>query len=321
MSAITDITIIGAGPVGLFAAFYAHLRNASVAIIDSLPQVGGQPAILYPEKKILDLPGFPAITGSDLTEQLMTQLAAFETDIFLNESVTAITPGEVITIETTKGAHQTRALILAIGGGAFKPRSLDLDGISDIPNVHYHVENIAHYQGQEVVILGGGDSAVDWSIAFNDIGAKTHIVHRRETFRAMEHSVATLKTSDVTVHTPYLPTAITHKDGKLHLTIQKVKSDQTQTFICDHLFVNYGFKSSTGRLKEWGLDLERHKIKVNSKQETSIPGVYAAGDCCHYPGKVDLIATGFGEAPTAVNNAMAYLFPDKRVQPKHSTSK
>lgn len=207
-----------------------------------------------------------------------------------------------------------------MGGGAFKPRTLDIEGAEDFDNVHYHVSNIQQYQGQQVTVLGGGDSAVDWALAFDKI-APTTIIHRRDNFRALEHSVEKLKHSSVQIKTPFVPSRLIGENGQAtHLEITKVKSDETELIPIDHLFVNYGFKSSIGNLKEWGVELQRHKIKVNQKQETSLPGIYACGDCCFYEGKIDLIATGLGEAPTAVNNAINYIYPDKKVQPTHSTS-
>ncbi len=322
MSELYDITIIGGGPVGLFAAFYAHLRHAKVKLIDSLPQLGGQPAILYPEKTILDIPAFPAISGQDLTENLIKQLDAFETAICLEETVTAIDQADDhLVLTTTKGTHLTKTVIVAMGGGAFKPRPLEIEGADQYENVRYHVSNINQYKGQKVVVLGGGDSAVDWSLAFESIAGETHIVHRRDQFRALEHSVADLEASTVQIHTPFLPASLEGQDGTAQsITFKRAKSDETLTLDFDQLFVNYGFKSSVGTLKEWGLDLQRNRIVVNSKQESSRPGVYAIGDCCSYEGKVDLIATGLGEAPTAVNNAMNFINPAEKVQPKHSTS-
>lgn len=321
MTEIYDITIIGGGPVGLFTAFYAQLRQAKVKIIDSLPQLGGQPAILYPEKTILDIPAFRHLTGQELTDNLLDQLEPFDTTICLNETVTGIETGEIIQISTTKGTHLTKTVIIAMGGGAFKPRPLDVKDADKYNNIHYHVANIQQYADQELVVLGGGDSAVDWSLALDKIARKTTIVHRREAFRALEHSVADLKASDVEILTPYIPEQITGQDDvATELVIKKVKSDETLNLKFDHLFVNYGFKSSVGSLKEWGLELRRHRIIVNSKQETSLPGIYAVGDCCFYDGKLDLIATGLGEAPTAVNHAMHFINPSAKVQPKHSTS-
>lgn len=321
MSQLYDITIVGGGPVGLFAAFYAHLRQAKVQIIDSLPQLGGQPAILYPEKQILDVPGFPNLTGEELTNRLIEQLNGFETPVHLNETVLEIEKQvQGFTITTNKGSHLTKTVIIAMGGGAFKPRALDIEGAEDFDNVHYHVSNIQQYEGQQVTVLGGGDSAVDWALAFDKI-APTTIIHRRDNFRALEHSVEELKQSSVSIKTPFVPSRLIGENGHAtHLEITKVKTDETELIPIDHLFVNYGFKSSIGNLKEWGVELQRHKIKVNQKQETSLPGIYACGDCCFYEGKIDLIATGLGEAPTAVNNAINYIYPDKKVQPTHSTS-
>mgnify|MGYP001790723476 CR=1 FL=1 len=321
MSELYDITIVGGGPVGLFAAFYAHLRQAKVKIIDSLPQLGGQPAILYPEKKILDVPGFTNLSGEELTQRLIEQLETFQTEICLNETVLDIVKSDDgFTITTSKAQHQTKTIIIAMGGGAFKPRALELDDAEAYSNLHYHVSNISQYAGKKVVILGGGDSAVDWALAFEKI-APTTLGHRRDNFRALEHSVQALQESSVTVKTPFVPSQLLGDGQTLDkLEITKVKSDETETIKLDHLFVNYGFKSSVGNLKNWGLELNRHKIIVNSKQESSQAGIYAIGDCCYYEGKIDLIATGLGEAPTAVNNAINYIDPEQKVQPKHSTS-
>lgn len=202
MSELYDITIIGGGPVGLFAAFYANLRQAKVQIIDSLPQLGGQPAILYPEKQILDVPGFPNLTGEELTNRLLEQLKGFDTPAHLNETVLDIEKeNDVFKITTTKGIHSSKAVIIAMGGGAFKPRPLELDGVDSYENIHYHVSNIQQYAGKKVTILGGGDSAVDWALAFEKI-APTTLVHRRDNFRALEHSVQALQESSVSIKTP-----------------------------------------------------------------------------------------------------------------------
>lgn len=322
MSDLFDITIIGGGPVGLFTAFYAHLRQAKVKIIDSLPQLGGQPAILYPEKNILDIAGFPTISGQGLTDCLLKQIAPFQTKVHLNETVLAIEKKEnSFCLQTTKGEHLTKTLIIAIGGGAFKPRGLELEGADTFDNIHYHVSDIKQYQNQRVVVLGGGDSAVDWSLAFDAIGSQTTIIHRRENFRALEHSVDELRQSPVTIKTPFIPTGLVTEKGRVtHLEVTRVKSTDIELIPLDHLFVNFGFKSSIGHLKQWGLELNRHKISVNRQQVTSVPGIFAVGDCCFYEGKIDLIATGFGEAPIAVNHAIQYINPTEKVQPKHSTS-
>jgi len=236
-----------------------------------------------------------------LTNRLIEQLNGFDTPIHLNETVLEIEKQEEgFVITTSKGSHLSKTVIIAMGGGAFKPRPLELEGVEGYENIHYHVSNIQQYAGKKVTILGGGDSAVDWALAFEKI-APTTLVHRRDNFRALEHSVQALQESSVIIKTPFVPSQLLG-DGKTldKLEITKVKSDETETIDLDHLFVNYGFKSSVGNLKNWG--------------------IYAIGDCCYYDGKIDLIATGLGEAPTAVNNAINYIDPEQKVQPKHSTS-
>lgn len=290
-------------------------------IIDSLPRLGGQPAILYPEKKILDVPGFTDLTGEELSLRLMEQLEKFKTDIFLNETVLDIDKiDNNFSVTTSKGTHNTKAIVIAMGGGAFEPRKLELEGVEKSNNLHYHISNINQYVGQKNVVLGGGDSAVDWALAFDKI-SDTTLVHRRDNFRALEHSVESLKSSTVNVRTPYIPVRVITEENEIaHLEIKEVKGEKIELLSVDNLFVNYGFKSSVGNLKKWGLDLNRHKIVVNSRQETNLSGIYAVGDCCYYEGKIDLIATGLGEAPVAVNNAINFIYPDQKIQPKHSTS-
>ncbi|MBS4761816.1 NAD(P)/FAD-dependent oxidoreductase [Carnobacteriaceae bacterium zg-ZUI252] len=322
MVELYDITIIGAGPSGLFAAFYAHLRQAKVKLIDTLHQVGGQPGMLYPEKNILDIPAFANITGAQLVDQLSEQLNRFETTICLNETVEMIEQqNNYFVLQTNKTQHFSKTVIIALGAGAFKPRTLNLPGMDTYRNIHYYVSNLQQYANQNIVILGGGDSAVDWSLAFHDIGANTTIVHRRETFRALEHSVEQLNDAAITQYKPYVPVAL-HGTGDVleRITLEHVKTKETMDIPVDHLFVNYGFSSSVGNLKSWGLDLNRSLINVDMTQQTSIPGIYAIGDCCVHDGKVELIATGFGEAPIAVNHAMHFINPNERIQPMHSTS-
>lgn len=317
-----DITIIGAGPSGLFAAFYAHLRQAKVKIIDSLHQIGGQPGILYPEKTILDVPAFPEITGGDLVKQLSNQLNRFNTTICLNETVQSITKHEdYFTLDTPTQTHYSKTIIIALGAGAFKPRTLKLDGISTYKNIHYYVNNLQQYTNQNIVVLGGGDSAVDWSLAFNNTGANTTIVHRRHEFRAMEHSVAQLNQSAITQLKPFIPVKLIGENNLLtHVVLENVETKALTTIDTDHLFINYGFSSSVGNLKNWGLQLRRSLIEVDNTQQTSISGIFAIGDCCIHDGKVELIATGFGEAPIAVNHAVNFINPKNRIQPMHSTS-
>lgn len=320
---IYDITIIGGGPVGLFTAFYAHLRNAKVKIIDSLHQLGGQPATLYPEKEIFDIPAYPSISGEQLTRQLCQQLQRFDTTICLNEIVETIKTLEdgTFVLQTNVATHHSKSIILAVGGGSFKPRTLSLPGMTTYENIHYFVSNMMQYKNKNITILGGGDSAVDWALTFEKIAKSVTLIHRRPQFRAMEHSVSLLQQSSVNIMTPFIPIELHGSSSTLQqMTLQNVKSKETYIIDTDHLFVNYGFHSTMPDFSNWPVSISKNRIIVDSKQQTSTPGIFAVGDCCTYDGKVDLIASGFGEGPTAVNNAMHFINPNERIQPMHSTS-
>lgn len=322
---IYDVTIIGGGPVGLFSAFYAGLRQAKVKIIESLPQLGGQPGTLYPEKLIYDIAGFPEVSASELTQNLIKQLSKFKPTVILNEEAFELNReyDGIFEIQTSKNKHYSKAVIIAAGNGAFRPRRLDIENAIDYEDkqLHYFVNNIEQFSNKNVAICGGGDSAVDWALTLEPIAKKVYLIHRREKFRAQEHSVDRLRASTVETVTPYVPIKINGNGEKLDsVTLQKTRSEESTTLQVDDFIVNYGFSSSIGNLKNWGFEVSHNAIQVNSKMETSIPGVFAVGDIATYSGKVKIIATGFGEAPTAVNNAMAFINPNERVQPMHSTS-
>lgn len=320
-----DITIIGGGPVGLYTAFYAHMRQVKVKIIESLEKVGGQPAYLYPEKNIYDIPAYPVTNGYQLTDHLLSQLNLFDPYICTGEKVISIEKNQdgIFQITTTLSIHYSKTIILAIGNGAFSPRKLNL---VDAPqyeqdNLHYFVKDLATYQNKDVVICGGGDSAVDWALMLEPIAKSVSLIHRRSQFRAMEHSVSQLMTSSVQVLTPYIPTAIIGDGG--HLTaieISKNRSDNYQTLPADYFIVSYGFSSSIGNVKEWGIETKGNLIPVDPHYETNVKGIFAIGDVADYPGKVKIIAAGFGEGPTAVGNAIAHYQPNASRQHIHSTS-
>lgn len=323
-SEVFDITIIGGGPVGLFTAFYAGMRQASVKIIESLPQLGGQLSALYPEKYIYDIAGFPKVLAQDLVNQLLEQMDQFDTEICLEQSVETIvrsTEG-IFAITTTEETHYTKAIIITAGNGAFQPRKLKMEGEEKFENanLHYFVQNMNQFAGKKVVVFGGGDSAVDWSLMLEPIAEKVTLIHRRDKFRAHEHSVERLKQSKVEVLTPYVPAQLIGDKKIEKVIVTEAKSGKPLEIEVDDVLVNYGFVSSIGPIKDWGLEIENNSIVVNSKMETNIKGIYAAGDICTYEGKVKLIASGFGEAPTAVSNAKVYIDPSAKVQPLHSTS-
>jgi len=325
MEKVFDVTIIGAGPTGLFTAFYGGMRQASVKIIESLPHIGGQLTALYPEKYIYDVAGFPKVRAQELVDQLEEQANLFDPEIVLGqaiETVERLEDDSFRLVSNTGEVHLTKTMIITAGNGAFQPRRLnvgDSEAYEDT-NLHYYVTDMNKYKDKHVAILGGGDSAVDWALMLEKVASKVTLIHRRDQFRAHEHSVEQLNASAVEKLTPYAPTAIVANEKIEKLILQKIKEEELIELEVDDVICNYGFISSLGPIKNWGLEIEKNSIVVNSKMETNIPGIYAAGDICTYDGKVKLIATGFGEGPTAINNAKNYIDPKARIQPKHSTA-
>jgi len=321
---VYDITIIGGGPAGIFAAFYAGMRQAKTKIIESLPQLGGQLSLLYPEKLIYDVAGFPNIKAQQLIDQLITQIEPFNQTICLEEEVLEISKeDDIFQLCTTKETHFSKTIIIAAGNGAFQPKRLTTEGHQQFEGhgLSYYVSDMNQYKGQDVMICGGGDSAVDWALMLEKIAKSVTLVHRRPSFRAHEHSINLLKQSSVTVKTPFVIDSLEGKNGQLEqVTILNPKENITETHTISNLLVNYGFSSSLGPIKNWPIQLKRQSIITDSATRTSIEGIYAIGDISTYDGKVELIATGFGEAPIAVNHAVNFINPKERVQPMHSTS-
>ncbi|GLB59685.1 NAD(P)/FAD-dependent oxidoreductase [Cytobacillus sp. NCCP-133] len=322
---VFDITIIGGGPTGLFTAFYGGMRQASVKIIESLPQLGGQLSALYPEKYIYDVAGFPKVRAQELIDNLKEQMAKFEPTVSLEQSVEKLEKQAdgTFKLTTNKEVHYSKTIIITAGNGAFQPRRLELESAAQYEgkNLHYFIDDLNQFAGQKVVVFGGGDSAVDWALMLEPIADNVTIVHRRDKFRAHEHSVENLQSSKVEIKTPYVPAELIGDDeGIKQVVLEGVTSKEKEVFDVDAVIVNYGFVSSLGPIKEWGLEIEKNSIVVNSRMETNIDGIYAAGDICTYDGKVKLIACGFGEAPTAVNHAKSFIDPKAKVQPMHSSS-
>lgn len=319
-----DIAIIGGGPAGMFAAFYGGMRQASVKIIESMPQLGGQLAALYPEKHIYDVAGFPKITAGELVEQLKQQMGLFKPGIHLEEKVLEVVKRDErdFAIVTDRTTHYAKAVIITAGVGAFEPRRLELKEAAPFEktNLHYFISDLNQFRDKHVVVSGGGDSAVDWSLMLEPIAASVTLVHRRDKFRAHEHSVENLMKSSVNVLTPYELTALRGADRIDGIALQHVKTGETRQLDVDAVIVNYGFVSSLGPIAEWGLEIDNGSIIVDSRMETSVPGIFAAGDITTYPGKLKLIAVGFGEAPTAINNAKVYVDPSAKLSPGHSSN-
>lgn len=321
---IKDITIIGGGPTGIFAAFYAGMCNLSVKLIESMPQLGGQLSALYPEKYIYDVAGFPKIRAQELVDQLIKQAQLFQPTFCIDEKVLEVKKKEerLFEIVTQKDIHYSRAIIITAGNGAFEPRKLTIPDTEkyESTNLHYFVKDLNQFKDQNVLIAGGGDSAVDWALMLEPIAKNVTVIHRRNKFRAHEHSVEQMKQSNVTIITPREIESLSGDSRIKQVTIVDKKSGTKEIIDVDAVIVSFGFVSSLGPIQNWGLEIEKGCIRVNSKMETNIPGIYAAGDIATYPGKVKLIAVGFGEAPTAVNNAKQYINPEARLQPGHSSN-
>lgn len=324
MSEIFDLTVIGAGPSGLYAAYYAGFRGFKVKLVDSLQELGGQITALYPEKYIYDVAGFPKISGKDLVKNLVEQAQQYNPTICLGERVQTLKPGPdtAYELQTEKGSHFTRVVLITIGVGAFNPKRIPVVGVERFEGkgLSYFVPDVGVYQNKRVIIVGGGDSAVDWALNLVPRAASVTLVHRRDGFRAHEESVNQLKRSKVALKLFYEVKEIRGRDRVDSVVIFHNKSRAEEILPADDILGCLGFEASVGPLAQWGLKMDRNDILVTTKMETNLPGVYAAGDVAFYPGKLKLIATGFGEAATAVNNAAAYLKPGASVFPGHSSN-
>jgi len=324
MADIFDLTIIGGGPAGLYAAYYAGFRSMKVKIIDSLEELGGQVTALYPEKLIFDIAGFPRIYGKDLVKNLVEQGLQYKPAVCLGEKVVMVKtdPDKTIELLTQKGHHLSRAVLITLGVGAFKPKRIPAAGVERFEGkgLAYFVPDISRYDKKRVVIIGGGDSAVDWALNLLPRAASVTLVHRRDGFRAHEESIRQLKESRAALKLFYEVKELRGKDLLESVVIFNNKTKAEETILADEALGCLGFEASVGPLAEWGLKLQGNDIPVTTKMETNLPAVYAAGDVAAYPGKVKLIACGFGEAATAVNNAAAYLNPGASVFPGHSSN-
>jgi len=319
-----DLTIIGGGPAGLYAAYYAGFRTLKVKILDSLEELGGQVTALYPEKQIFDIAGFPKILGKDLVENLVEQAMQYKPTVCLGEKVLMLktNPDKSFQLLTQKGMHSSRSVLITVGVGAFNPKRIPALGAGKLEGkgVAYFVPDIGRYDKKKVVIVGGGDSAVDWALNLLPQAASVTLVHRRDGFRAHEESVRQLKESRVALKLFYEVKELRGGDHLESVVIFNNKTKAEETIPADEALGCLGFEASAGPLAEWGLKLQGNDIPVTTKMETNLSGVYAAGDVAAYSGKVKLIACGFGEAAIAVNNAVAYLNPGASVFPGHSSS-
>jgi thioredoxin reductase (NADPH) len=324
----SDITVIGAGPVGLFSVFEAGMLGYSCTVIDSLPEVGGQLSALYPEKPIYDIPGYPEILAKDLAEKLTEQIAPFKPNILLGKPAeSVIKKHNNFIITCGQNEITSKCLIVAAGGGMFTHRKPPLNDIEafEETSVFYAVKDKAKFADKTLVIAGGGDSAADWAVELAPTAKHIHVVHRRPEFRAAEETVRQMqeleKAGKITVHTPCQLSAIHGDNGQIStIGIADLEKNET-TVEANYLLCFFGIAPSLGPIAEWGLDLNKKKIDVDPKtMKTNVEGILSIGDIAHYEGKMELILTGFAEAAVAARSAQGIIEPDKKFRVKYSTN-
>lgn len=312
-----DLAIIGAGPIGLFAADFAHLHGLNTIIFESLNEVGGQPNLLYPFKKIADIPAFNSITGAEITNRLFNNIKD-TTEIKTNHRVDNVekTDDHFIIDEE----YSVKTVIIATGTGSFKPKKFPLKTNEAIDSkIFYYIKNPNQFKNKTIGVFGGGDSALDWALELSNY-AQVKLIHRRNEFRGLESSVNKLKASkNVDVLTPFLPKEISLKNDKLSIKLKKVGDDDNIIEEFDKIVVAYGFRADNRFVKNWGINLKGAHIEVNNEMKTNVDGIYAIGDAIDYPGRVPVIGLGFGEAQIAITAIMRNLFPEKTLT-IHSTS-
>ena len=326
---IYDLTIIGAGPTGLFGAFYAGLRSLKTKIIEALPEPGGQLAVLYPEKMIYDVPGFPHVMARDLVRELVEQTKRFDPTYIFEQSVSSLrreiyNGEEYWVLNTEEEEHWTKAMLISAGIGAFTPNTLPVSGISEFDGrgVFHFVQDRRPFRHKKVLIVGGGDTAIDWALNLNQWADQITLIHRRSGFRAHESSLAELRETDIEMLTHFELETVEGTDTVERALISSNKEDDQRSIDVDIVLLSLGFKASLGPMLEWGLNLadQRH-IRVDGLMQTNLPGIYAAGDIAAVEGSepMSLIVTGFGQAAIAANAAHTYINPESKLFPGHSS--
>ncbi|MGH3412112.1 MAG: NAD(P)/FAD-dependent oxidoreductase [Marmoricola sp.] len=321
-----DVLIVGAGPVGLYGAYYAGVRGLSVAVVDSLSQVGGQVTAMYPEKEIYDIAALPMVTGRDLVSGLVAQAGQYEPTYLLGQEAQELgrveqDGRERLLVRTSAAVEVTCGAVIVTGGiGTFTPRPLPAGEEFLGRGLDYFVPSRDAYVGKDVVVVGGGDSAIDWCLMLQPVAASVTLVHRREAFRAHAASVEQVRSSGVEIITNAQVTTLEGGDHVEKATVQVKGEDAGRQLPCQQVVAALGFTANLGPLREWGVELHDNRhLAVDTTMHTNVPGVFAAGDITEYRGKVRLIAVGFGEVATAVNNAAVHLDPDVQLFPGHST--
>lgn len=320
---LVDLTIVGGGPCGLFASFYAGLRGMTVRIIDSLPELGGQLTALYPEKYIYDVPGFPKILAKDLARDMVEQGLQFNPELILEDTANDLVKTDYGYLLKTAAGRElpTKTIIISAGAGAFSPTKIGIEREEEFvgKGVYYGVRDKSAFKNKKLAIVGGGDSAFDWCLNLLDTADEIALIHRRDVFKAHEESIQQVRASAVNMKIWYTVKQL-HGNGTVTgVTLEHAQTKELEMFACDAIIVNIGFKSNLGPIKDWGLNIVKNQIQVDRRYETNLPGVFAVGDVCNFEGKLKLIATGVGEAATAVCFAKTYIDPDAKLFPGHSS--
>lgn len=322
---VYDITFIGAGPVALFGAYYAGFRQMKVKLIDTMPDLGGQVTALYPEKEIFDVAGFPMVLGKELVKNLVKQGLQYGATVCLEEKVQKYRQLEekLFELETDKGKHWTRTICLTVGLGTITPRPLGHPSEARLlgKGVTYGVKALDPFRGKECFVIGGGDSAFDWVLMLRPVAKKVWMVHRRDGFRAHEDSVKKVMGDAAVEKKLFFEVKDIHGADRVEgITIFDNRTKAEERHDADAVVLSLGFISSLGPIAEWGLETIGKSLVVNTRMETNKKGIYAAGDCIEFDGKLRLIATGFGEAAMAVCQAKHWIDPKSQVFPGHSSS-
>lgn len=328
----TDVVIIGAGPVGLFAVFELGLLDIKSHLIDILPKVGGQCAELYPEKPIYDIPGFPTVTGMGLVDNLMQQIEPFGPTFHLNQMVTAVeslgtaeAPRFRVSTDDDR-VFECKAVVIAAGGGSFQPKKPPIAGIEayEEQSVFYAVRKMEALRGRDILIVGGGDSALDWTLNLQPIARRVTLMHRRDDFRAAPHSVEQMRTlvaagqMDLRIGQV---TGLRGEGGRLEAALCRGNDNDTFEVACDAMLPFFGLTMKLGPIADWGLHLHENLIPVDTEKfETSTPGIFAIGDINTYPGKLKLILSGFHEGALAAQRVHRYVYPEKKLHFQYTTS-
>jgi thioredoxin reductase (NADPH) len=328
----TDVVIVGAGPTGLFAVFELGLLDIRCHLVDILPRAGGQCSELYPEKPIYDIPGHPMVTGQELVEKLLVQIEPFHPTFHFEQMVSGIevlgtSEAPAFRVKTDGGrTFECKAILVAAGGGSFQPKKPPIEGIDayEEKSVHYAVRKMDDFRDKDVVIVGGGDSALDWTLNLQPVVKNLTLVHRRDDFRAAPHSVKAMRDlvadGKIALKIGQI-TSLAGNDGELSGVSMKGSNGTVVDIPCEKLVPFFGLTMKLGPVAEWGLNLNENLVPVDTAQfETNVPGIFAVGDINHYPGKLKLILCGFHEASLAAQKVHRYVYPDKKLTFQYTTS-